>query len=59
VPEITSEAISGGILEILYFYVSNNRVIDLPQLVPALTYIALAPFIGTEQAATVASESLG
>ena len=56
VPAIAPEAISGGILEVLYFYISNDRAVDLPQLVPQLTYIALAPFIGTEQAARVATE---
>jgi AcrR family transcriptional regulator len=56
VPAIAPEAISGGILEVLYFYISNDRAADLPQLVPQLTYIALAPFIGTEQAAKVANE---
>jgi AcrR family transcriptional regulator len=56
VPAIAPEAISGGILEVLYFYMSNDRVGDMRQLVPQLTYIALAPFIGTEQAAEIASE---
>lgn len=55
-PQIVPEAISGGIMEVLYFEISNDRAADLPRLVGQLTYIALAPFIGTEQAARVADE---
>ena len=58
IPAITPEAVSGGILEILYFEISNGRVSELPGLVPELTYIALAPFIGTKRAAEIASEPL-
>lgn len=57
-PEIVPEAISGGILEILYFGASTGRLGKIPRLVDELTYIALAPFIGPGRAAKTASESL-
>lgn len=57
-PAIAPEMISGGILEVLYFEISNGRVADLPGLLPELTYVALTPFIGTEQAAKIASEPI-
>jgi AcrR family transcriptional regulator len=55
-PAIAPEVISGGILEILYFEISNGRVADLPRLLPELTYTVLTPFIGTKQAAKIAAE---
>jgi AcrR family transcriptional regulator len=58
VPKIAPEVISGGILEVLYFEISNGRIAQLPSLLPELTYIALTPFIGTKQAAKIASEPL-
>jgi AcrR family transcriptional regulator len=58
IPAITAEALTGGLLEILYYYISNDRINDLPTLVPELTYIALTPFLGTKEAAKASNKPL-
>jgi AcrR family transcriptional regulator len=57
VPKLAAEAISGGILEVIYYYISNGRADELPQTAPQLIYVALAPFVGTSKAAQVAGQS--
>jgi AcrR family transcriptional regulator len=57
-PAITIEAIGGGLFELMYHYVMLDRVREMPSATTHATYIALAPFIGPEQAAEVASEPL-
>jgi AcrR family transcriptional regulator len=49
-PPICSDAITGAIFEIIYHYTYGDRIAQLPQLLPQLAYIALAPFVGPEQA---------
>jgi AcrR family transcriptional regulator len=51
---VTIEAIAGGIFELCLSRSLQGRVGELPELTPAATYIALAPFIGGEEAAAVA-----
>jgi AcrR family transcriptional regulator len=51
---VTIEAIAGGIFELCLSRSLQGRVRELPELTPAATYIALAPFIGGEEAAAVA-----
>jgi AcrR family transcriptional regulator len=51
---VTIEAIAGGIFELCLSCSLQGRVRELPELTPAATYIALAPFIGGEEAAAVA-----
>jgi AcrR family transcriptional regulator len=51
---VTIEAIAGGIFELCLRHALNDRIRELPELTPAATYIALAPFLGSEQAARVA-----
>jgi AcrR family transcriptional regulator len=53
-PAITIEAITGGLSELCINYALQNRIQQLPQLSTDATYIALAPFIGGEEAARVA-----
>jgi AcrR family transcriptional regulator len=44
-------SIVGGIHTAIYRYVASGRVDELPDLLPALSYFALVPFIGREAAA--------
>jgi AcrR family transcriptional regulator len=55
-PAITIEAIVGGLFELFSHYAARGRTGQLRELTPHATYIALAPFIGAEEAAAVASE---
>ncbi|HEX3435110.1 MAG TPA: TetR/AcrR family transcriptional regulator [Solirubrobacteraceae bacterium] len=55
-PELTIEAIAGGIFELCLTYTVQGHVGELTELAPWATYFALAPFVGTEVAGRVASE---
>jgi AcrR family transcriptional regulator len=54
-PAVTVEAIAGGLFELGLHYALAGKLADLPELVPTATYIALAPFIGAEEAALIAT----
>jgi AcrR family transcriptional regulator len=54
VPEITAEAIAGGIWQVFHHYIESGCVDRLPEAAPQLTYMALTPFIGPQEAARVA-----
>ncbi|HEX3452624.1 MAG TPA: TetR/AcrR family transcriptional regulator, partial [Solirubrobacteraceae bacterium] len=54
-PAVTIEAIAGGLFELALHYALEGRIAELPELVPTATYIALAPFVGGEEAAQVAT----
>jgi AcrR family transcriptional regulator len=58
-PAITIEAIGGGLFELMYHCVMLDRIGDMASTTTHATYVALAPFIGPEEAAKVASEPLG
>jgi AcrR family transcriptional regulator len=53
-PSITVDAIAGGLQEVFLHYAAYGRLQELPELTPDATYIALAPFVGAEEAARVA-----
>lgn len=53
---ITIEAIAGGLFDLCLQYALAGRIGELPELVPTATYIALAPFLGGELAAQVATQ---
>lgn len=55
-PAVTIEAIAGGVVELCLSHALQDSIGELPGLVPSATYFALAPFIGAEQAARVATE---
>jgi AcrR family transcriptional regulator len=55
-PPVTIEAIAGGLFELCLNYVLADRIRDLPELAASATYIALAPFLGGEEAARIATE---
>jgi AcrR family transcriptional regulator len=54
-PAVTVEAIAGGLFELGLHYALAGKLAELPELVPTATYIALAPFIGGEEAALIAT----
>jgi hypothetical protein len=52
---ITVEAIAGGIFDLCLHYALAGKIRELPELVPSATYVALAPFLGGEEAARIAT----
>jgi AcrR family transcriptional regulator len=54
--EVIAEAVTGGIWQVLHLYIEKDSAAALPGVAPQLTYFALAPFLGAEQAAAVALE---
>jgi AcrR family transcriptional regulator len=55
-PAVTIEAITGGLFELCAGYAQRGRIAELPEIAPRATYFALAPFLGAEEAARVATE---
>jgi AcrR family transcriptional regulator len=53
--KLAIEASAGAVYGVLFEGVRNGNVADLPRLAPFLTYFALAPFIGAEQACEIAN----
>jgi len=51
--------IAGGIFELCLSYALQGRIGELSELVPRMSYFALAPFIGADEAALVATEAVG
>lgn len=49
-PRLALHAIAGAIFEVFYGHISRGEFERLPQSLPQLTYIAVAPFLGPEQA---------
>jgi AcrR family transcriptional regulator len=56
-PAVLSEAITGGIFELCLSYALMGRIGELSEVVPCATYFALTPFIGTEEAAAIATDA--
>lgn len=56
-PDIAVEAIAGVVYTLSYRRIRETGAESLPGLAPLCTYLALAPFIGAEQAALVANET--
>lgn len=52
---VAIEAVVGGIFELCLQYAMQDRIHALPELVSTATYVALAPFLGGEQAARIAT----
>jgi AcrR family transcriptional regulator len=53
-PPIAAEAIGGALYSLLYDHVNRKGPETLPDLVPTLVYVTLAPFLGGEEAYGVA-----
>jgi AcrR family transcriptional regulator len=54
VPALTAEAVTGGIWQILHYYIEHSWFDELPALAPQLTCFALTPFLGVEAAVATA-----
>jgi AcrR family transcriptional regulator len=54
-PEVTVEAIAGGLFELCLHHALQDRMWELPTMVPRATYFALTPFIGAQAAAEIAT----
>jgi AcrR family transcriptional regulator len=54
-PDIVGLLIGGGIWEVIAKHLHENRLDQLPQALPAVSFIAVAPFYGVEEARRVAS----
>jgi AcrR family transcriptional regulator len=54
-PAIAAEAIAGGVYTLAYRRIRDSGPQALPALAPICTYIALAPFIGADEACRVAN----
>jgi len=54
VPKIAAEAVVGGAWQVLHHYIENDRIDELPDASPQLTYMLLTPFLGPKQAAEAA-----
>jgi AcrR family transcriptional regulator len=56
---ITVEAVASAIYEMCLDYALKGRIRELPELTVLATYMALAPFVGSEEATSVAMEAVG
>lgn len=52
VPQVMTEVVVGGLYEVIYARILNGEAATLPQLVPDVLYVWLAPFVGTARATT-------
>ena len=57
-PAVVTEAVAGGIWQVLHRYVERGAIADLPSAAPQLTYFALAPFLGADAAAQAALQTI-
>ncbi len=55
---VTIEAIAGGVFELCLTYALQGHTETLSELLPRATYFTLAPFIGPEQAGSIAAATL-
>jgi AcrR family transcriptional regulator len=55
-PAIAREAIGGAIFELLYDEIRDRGAGRLLELLPTVTFVALAPFVGPDEAVAVANE---
>jgi AcrR family transcriptional regulator len=58
-PDELADSIVGGIHSTIYRYVAQGRSAELPDLLPLLTYFALAPFVGREEAERLVADGPG
>ncbi|HWX46406.1 MAG TPA: TetR/AcrR family transcriptional regulator [Solirubrobacteraceae bacterium] len=54
-PNVTVEAIAGGLFELCLHHALQDRMRELPVMTPRATYFALAPFIGADTAGEIAT----
>jgi AcrR family transcriptional regulator len=56
VPPITAEAIGGALYALFYDHVRQKGAERLAEIVPAVVYVTLAPFLGAEEAFSLATQ---
>jgi AcrR family transcriptional regulator len=56
VPKITAEAIGGALYALFYDHVRQKGVEQLAEVVPPVVYITLVPFLGVEEAYSLATQ---
>lgn len=56
-PAVTIEAVAGGIFEICLRHAELRRIQELPGSTALATYLALAPFLGGDEAARIAAQA--
>jgi hypothetical protein len=56
VPPITPEAIGGALYALFYDHVRQKGTKRLPEIVPPVVYVTLAPFLGPEEAFSLATK---
>lgn len=56
VPRITAEAIGGALYALFYDHVRQKGAKRLPEIVPYVVYVTLVPFIGVEEAYSLATK---
>ena len=49
-PSLSAQAIAGGVLQTLQRQAARGELAELPRLLPRLTYVCVAPFIGAQEA---------
>jgi len=49
-PRLCSQAVTGAIYEVIQRHVARHEAAELPQHLPQLVYVAIAPFTGAEEA---------
>jgi AcrR family transcriptional regulator len=57
IPPVLTEVVAGGIYEIIYARILSRRTESLPELLPDIMYVWLAPFVGPARAATARASS--
>jgi len=56
VPPITAEAIGGALYALFYDHVKTKGAERLPEIVPPVVYVTLVPFLGAEEAYSLATQ---
>jgi hypothetical protein len=55
-PRLYSQAISGGLTELIQLDIAAGRTAELRRRLPQLTYVLVAPFVGPVQARELVGE---
>jgi AcrR family transcriptional regulator len=58
-PKLCTQAIAGGVFEMIQRHVARADLDTLPRLLPALTYVCVAPFMGAEHAIGFLKRQIG
>jgi AcrR family transcriptional regulator len=56
-PQIASEAIVHGLFELVFYHATSDKLEELPRAAREARYLALAPFVTVEEAATATASS--